>query len=181
MIRFTMESMNRFLVKRLFISPFNNLAQSNALSTINLPLDAIQIYLPEIPATWPALPSANFAELSHLICPSSSAAVISSERVPVPINRASIKRIRRFTTSAPESRAARRNGHRQTNRHDGGARAIKITFARRRPESSFASNERHFCPRTTDPSSPDKYSERHRLSERHSSSFTNGGSRLRFR
>jgi len=37
--------MNRFLVKGLFISPFNNLAQSNALSTINLPLDAIQIYL----------------------------------------------------------------------------------------------------------------------------------------
>jgi len=106
MIRFTMESMNRFLVKRLFIPPFNNLAQSNALSTINLPLDAIQIYLPEIPATWPALPSANFAELSHLICPAPSAAVISTERVPVPINRASIKRIRRFTTSAPESRAA---------------------------------------------------------------------------
>lgn len=43
-----MESMNSFLVKRLSISSFNNLAQSNAVSTINLPLDAIQIYLPEI-------------------------------------------------------------------------------------------------------------------------------------
>lgn len=67
------------------------------MSTINLPLDAIQIYLTKIqrllclslsPSRSLFSPS---SEISHLICPPSRAAVISTEGISGPINRASIK------------------------------------------------------------------------------------------
>lgn len=43
-----LESMNLSSQKTLCASPFNNPPQSNTVSTINLPLDAIQIYLTKI-------------------------------------------------------------------------------------------------------------------------------------